>query len=425
MKKVKSIFIFILVLTILLPLEVFADSDFKDIKPTDWHAETVTSLTKLGIISGYPDGTFRPNDLIKRSEFIKLLITSIGYNIEPGTGYWAEPYINKAIELELLIKRDLDEVQWWVSQIKKNYYEEYITREQMAALISRAALKTKEVHPNNNIHQYLIPIIEDYHTISDYHRQGVLDAYSLGLMGGYEDGTFRPKNNATRAEASTVIMRYLDESFRIYPNLELVENLDYIELKEKNPEAYWYDTWFLEDIKVYAPVREGKRYTEFIEIAQVLKDNIDKTKNFGVIRYVREVGNISASFYNVYNEKEFEEHVNRYPYYAGVDIMDISIFIKTIDWDASCEICHRKYPYDIRISNLNNYEKHSEVIEILFKELFEKDYDIAINELNNAIKSNLSGYLSGNISIELNNRKMVIENNSLNIIDIYVTPKLK
>lgn len=379
---------------------------FKDIKPTSWYTETVAKLVKLGIIDGYSDGTFRPNNTIKRDEFIKLVVSSMGYKIEPGEVYWARPYIDKAIEIGLITKDEFDD------------YKVNIRREEMSSIIVNAALKTTDTVSNANSYDHLKRNIKDYHLISDKYKQQVLYAYDLGIMSGYDDGTVRPKNNANRAEASAVIMRYLDKSLRTYTKIDM----EYVELKEYNTESYWYDSWFLDYMKVYPPVRNGNKYTEFIDVAKVLKDNMDKTKGFGVVGYVSQMGNVSARIFNSTSEEELEEHVNRYPYYGGVDVQDISIYIKTLEWDING--FHRLYPYQINIYNAENYNAHSEVVEAVFKELFGKYSAKAISELNSIVKkANYGSKVEKEFTF--NNRKLVIENLQNNRVDIYVSTKLK
>lgn len=392
---------------------------FKDTKPTDWYTEVVSKLVELGIIDSYTDNTFRPNNSIKRDEFIKLTVASMGYQLDERIDYWAQPYINKAIELELIGKNEFTD------------YKVNITREEMTSIIVNAALKTTDSVSNANTYDLIKVNISDYNKVSDKYKQQILYAYDLGIVTGYDDGTVRPKNNATRAEASTVIMRYLDKSLRSYPTI----NIGYVELKEYNTESYWYNSFFLDYMKVYPPMRNGKQYTEFIEVAQVLKDNIDKTKKFGIVGYEKPVGNVRARFFNIPNEEEFQAHVNKNPNYVGIDIQDMDISIQTIDWDMSVGH-HRKYPYEITIGNVDNYNAHAKALEVVFKELFGKDSPKAIEELNKQLEANKKGLAENTIenkdglskydkAFNFNNRRIVMESRSGNRVDIYVSPILK
>jgi len=56
---------------------------FRDVLPNGVEAGAVEMLTKGGIISGFSDGTFRPNDKIKREEFIKMVVKALKVNPHP------------------------------------------------------------------------------------------------------------------------------------------------------------------------------------------------------------------------------------------------------------------------------------------------------------------------------------------------------
>lgn len=53
------------------------ETDFKDVKESDWYYDTVVSLTEIDAISGYDDNTFRPDNLITRAEASSVLIRLI------------------------------------------------------------------------------------------------------------------------------------------------------------------------------------------------------------------------------------------------------------------------------------------------------------------------------------------------------------
>ncbi|MEW6244876.1 MAG: S-layer homology domain-containing protein [Bacillota bacterium] len=59
---------------------------FSDVRG-HWSEGAVLALSMSGIISGYPDGTFRPDDEIKRSEFVKLLVQTLGITGEATLGF--------------------------------------------------------------------------------------------------------------------------------------------------------------------------------------------------------------------------------------------------------------------------------------------------------------------------------------------------
>lgn len=81
------------------------DSGFSDVKPGDWYNTAVSTMVNAGILTGYNDGSFRPNDPITRAEFatIAARFLSDPYSLQDRfydtEGHWAEVYINRAAEV--------------------------------------------------------------------------------------------------------------------------------------------------------------------------------------------------------------------------------------------------------------------------------------------------------------------------------------
>ncbi len=57
-----------------LAQEPFSHEPFTDLKQSHPHYEAIEFLRENNIIKGYPDGTFKPDRRISRSEFVKLVI---------------------------------------------------------------------------------------------------------------------------------------------------------------------------------------------------------------------------------------------------------------------------------------------------------------------------------------------------------------
>lgn len=85
-----------------------ADCMFSDVQAGMWFNESVCTLTNAGIISGYPDGTFKPNANVTRAEFSAMIarmfsVSYVGNNMfEDINGHWAESYINILAKLGIL-----------------------------------------------------------------------------------------------------------------------------------------------------------------------------------------------------------------------------------------------------------------------------------------------------------------------------------
>lgn len=92
--------------------ELASGKKFKDIKPTHWAAQYISVGSYMGLIKGYPDGTFKPSRVLTRAEgvtilarFSKLTIPQSGFEIpfpDLQSEYWANKYIAAADKAGLL-----------------------------------------------------------------------------------------------------------------------------------------------------------------------------------------------------------------------------------------------------------------------------------------------------------------------------------
>ena len=86
------------------------DNRYSDVKSTDWYNNAISTLSNMGIIDGYPDGSFRPNAGITRAEFAKIAVSffkdyaseTIGDRFTDISGKWYTTYINLAAELAIV-----------------------------------------------------------------------------------------------------------------------------------------------------------------------------------------------------------------------------------------------------------------------------------------------------------------------------------
>ncbi len=176
-----------------------------------WGKPYIDKLTAEGAIAGYPDGSFRPENTISTAEFTKILVALLGYDIQnDNTAHWAENYMAKARQLELI----------YVREREFNAYDMPITRGMMARLISRALSDSYD-----DAKDYL-PQIKDYQQMEPKNQLPVLAVYRAGIVTGYPDGSFQDGGVATRAEACTMLARFIDPTLRKIPELQHLE-IDY------------------------------------------------------------------------------------------------------------------------------------------------------------------------------------------------------
>lgn len=197
--KIIRMFILLIALFLIFSIPSFAEeASFPDIE-NHWASESVSYLTQKKIISGREDGMFHPNDQVLANEYIKMVITALGYtDIQNYPGDWARNYIEKAKELGLIYDGEIE-----------NYYEP-INRG-MTAKIAMRALREEDVP--DYIMAYKA-FVTDYADLDANVREDILKCIAKGIIKGFPDGSFRPGNYLSRAEAAVVIHRMLNNEER-------------------------------------------------------------------------------------------------------------------------------------------------------------------------------------------------------------------
>lgn len=168
---------------------------FKDIAG-HWAEKEIQALTAKGLIKGYPDETFKPEQPITRAEFVAMVVRALGLEMEgektfsDTANHWAKDVVSTAYEHGIITGYNAMTFG----------PDDPITREQMAAIMVNAfRLQQKEKGKQ----------FADQEQISLWSKGAVEIAASHGIFGGYQDGTFKPQNRASRAEATAVMARAL------------------------------------------------------------------------------------------------------------------------------------------------------------------------------------------------------------------------
>ena len=108
-------------------------------------------------------------------------------------------------------------------------------------------------------------------TGSEWFAGAIMDAVNLGLIGGYEDGTVRPNNNITRAEACAIVNRTLGR----VPHADHLLPEDVMKTWPDNPES----AWFYADMQEATNGHEYEWITEDDNKVENWTDLLDKDWN--------------------------------------------------------------------------------------------------------------------------------------------------
>ncbi|MDR6550151.1 S-layer homology domain-containing protein [Paenibacillus qinlingensis] len=169
--------------------------------PNHWASDAILRAAAKGIVNGYSDGSFKPDEPMTRIQFAALLVRALGLKAEPHSHNfadqadipaWANGELGAALEAGIL--------QGYEDQsLRPN---QSINRAEMVTMLIRAYSPKAELSSSANF--------SDSSQIPDWAQPAISQAVSLGLISGRENNAFEPMGVATRAEAVTVVMRMLD-----------------------------------------------------------------------------------------------------------------------------------------------------------------------------------------------------------------------
>lgn len=165
---------------------------YNDIE-TSWAKDAIRSVTINGYMNGSSIYEFNPNDYMTREEFATVIYRLMAYDkvvvsggvfkdVKPNR--WSYDYINTLYSYGLV-------------KGNGNYFhpDDYITREEVAAVLYRA-LKGLNVNKTGTY----------YDVTSDmWSSQYIEYCAKMGILNGYPDGSFKPKNNITREEIASIL----------------------------------------------------------------------------------------------------------------------------------------------------------------------------------------------------------------------------
>nr|WP_154983439.1 S-layer homology domain-containing protein [Paenibacillus xylanexedens] len=187
-------------------------SRFSDIKG-HWAQATIAKAYEKKLISGYQDGTFRPNGKITRGEYAAILARATRIENAQGQeqssfsdlqGHWSETAVRQLVGQGFIDAGD------YAGGFKPNTE---LTRYEMMKWIANGLIKSDSSFQNafNDTKNTLLPTPEvNRGTIRNEQIPYLALVRGTGIVGGFQDGTLKPADTTTRAEASAILLRYMD-----------------------------------------------------------------------------------------------------------------------------------------------------------------------------------------------------------------------
>lgn len=234
----KRVISMLLILVLMASMFVYAEGDentenqgkvFSDVNEGDWFYTAVMTMSEYGIISGYPDGTFKPNNPVLREEFAVMMVKALKLEIKAPSntfidvaeGYWANKWIETAMPYLTGWSRNGDVV------FKP---QDHAVREDMAVALVKALNK-----PLDDSMLSVLNAFEDRNEISSNLRNHMASAVYHNLMSGYDiEGLkyLKPMDTLTRAQAAALLMSVINEEKIVFDDEKIILsegefNLDY------------------------------------------------------------------------------------------------------------------------------------------------------------------------------------------------------
>ncbi len=179
------------------PMPTAAPIAFTDLASVQWATASVNTLVGAGVVKGYEDNTFRPQNAVTRAEFSKMLVMVLKLDLQAakgtfadaGTSEWFTPYVEALAAAG--VAKGLGDGNFGVDMP--------ISRQDAATMINRAVekygIKLTAGTPKT---------FADSATIADYAKDSVNALSAAGIING-TDGNFLPTNNITRAESAKIL----------------------------------------------------------------------------------------------------------------------------------------------------------------------------------------------------------------------------
>lgn len=228
-----------------------ASVSFSDIKG-HWAEQNIINATKAGLVNGFPDGTFRPDDVVTGDQFVTMMlkafsdggtkfdqtwlesltfkfptqlsnirsaVSSSGFKFQNAkSGYWAKTFLDMLYEMQYMTSFD----PVFPQTSGYDAFKKQITREKASYLLGKWLDTYEESYDDN-----YISFVESHSGLTDMKdfTNGPVSMYRAtvlisGVINGWNNH-FYPKRYVTRAEALTMAQRLRDMTLRspLKPNL--------------------------------------------------------------------------------------------------------------------------------------------------------------------------------------------------------------
>lgn len=199
---------------------------FQDIENYPWAKDSINKLAELGIISGVADGTYGPALPCKRGDFAILINKTLGIQVtSTEKNFTDNADSSKYYYNDLIVGYNAGILSGYGDNNYKP--EQYCTREEMAVLIAKSfEWLGNDV---TSVDQSVNNKYSDVANISWWSAPYVAYLTDKGIMNGNADGTLLPKNYINRAEMAVMMSKVYDYAVELVNAKRAELNLNQVE----------------------------------------------------------------------------------------------------------------------------------------------------------------------------------------------------
>ena len=207
---------------------------FPDVNSDHWAAAEIKLLSEQGVIVGYPDGTFKPDDNVTRAEFAAMAIRALNQHhtkvVQPvnftdvTVDHWAYEDIQKALYFDLISYEKEGELFRPDDSVSR--------AESMAVAVNALTTETISLEKAKSV---LAKRYIDTHTVPEWFLIPAGKAEILGMIvviPSAKDAALEAERPATRAEVAAILFKMMEQA-KLNPNAKLAEAM-----RKKTGEGY-------------------------------------------------------------------------------------------------------------------------------------------------------------------------------------------
>lgn len=186
--------------------EEVKSGSFRDVTSTHWAFASVERAAELGLVTGYSDGTFRPDTPVTRAQFVLMLWRMCGKpaaakaaSFADASADWYQDALSWAVE------------KGYVNGLSDTRFgpDAPITRQQAMAILFR--LNGGQSGTELTLTGIYEQTFADSTTIAAWAKDATWWAVYHELVSGVGGSRIAPKANASRAQIAAILLRYADQ----------------------------------------------------------------------------------------------------------------------------------------------------------------------------------------------------------------------